>query len=37
MAQKKYKVTLTGDEKKLLQDIINKGKHGAQEPVNSFV
>jgi transposase len=29
--KKKYKVTLTDDEKELLQDIITKGKHGAQK------
>ena len=29
--KKKYKVTLTDDEKKLLQEIMNKGKHGAQK------
>ncbi|MDR1251918.1 MAG: helix-turn-helix domain-containing protein [Treponema sp.] len=31
MAQKKYRVTLTEDEKKVLHEIINKGKHGAQK------
>ncbi|MDR2742665.1 MAG: helix-turn-helix domain-containing protein [Treponema sp.] len=31
MSQKKYLVTLIGDEEKLLGDIINKGKHGAQK------
>jgi transposase len=31
MSQKKYKVTLTEDEKKVLHEIINKGKHGAQK------
>jgi transposase len=31
MSQKKYLVTLTEDEEKLLHDIINKGKHGAQK------
>jgi transposase len=29
MSQKKYLVTLTKEEGKQLQDIINKGKHGA--------
>jgi transposase len=29
MSQKKYLVTLTGEEEKQLQDILNKGKHGA--------
>ena len=29
MSQKKYLVTLTKEEEKQLQDIINKGKHGA--------
>jgi transposase len=29
MSEKRYLVTLTGDEEKFLQDIINKGKHGA--------
>lgn len=29
MSQKKYLVTLTKEEKKQLQDIINKGKHSA--------
>jgi hypothetical protein len=31
MPQKKYRVTLTEDEKKALHEIINKGKHGAQK------
>jgi hypothetical protein len=31
MSQKKYRVTLTEDEKKALHEIINKGKHGAQK------
>jgi transposase len=31
MSQKKYEVTLTRDEKKLLQAIINRGKQGAQK------
>jgi transposase len=30
MPAKKYKVTLTDEEKKILKDIVNKGKHGAQ-------
>jgi hypothetical protein len=29
MSQKKYKVTLTGDEENLLHDILSRGKHGA--------
>jgi transposase len=31
MSQKKYRVTLTEDEKNVLHEIINKGKHGAQK------
>jgi transposase len=31
MAPKKYRVTLTEDEKQVLHEIINKGKHGAQK------
>jgi transposase len=31
MSQKIYRVTLTGDEKYLLHNIINKGKHRAQK------
>jgi transposase len=31
MPAKKYIVTLTGDEKKLLNDVLNKGKHGAEK------
>ena len=31
MPAKKYKVTLTEDEKKLLSDIINKGKQNASK------
>jgi transposase len=31
MSQKKYRVTLTEDEKKVLHEIINRGKHGAQK------
>jgi transposase len=31
MPQKKYRVTLTEDEKQILREIINKGKHGAQK------
>jgi transposase len=31
MSQKKYKVTLTEDEKNALHEIINKGKHSAQK------
>jgi transposase len=31
MPQKKYRVTLTEDEKETLHEIINKGKHGAQK------
>jgi hypothetical protein len=31
MSQKKYRVTLTEDEKKVLHEIINKGKHGAKK------
>jgi transposase len=31
MSQKRYLVTLTEDEEKLLHDIINRGKHGAQK------
>jgi transposase len=31
MAQKIYRVTLKADEEKLLHDIINKGKQGAQK------
>jgi hypothetical protein len=31
MPQKKYRVTLTEDEKQILHDIINKGRHGAQK------
>jgi transposase len=31
MPQKKYRVPLTEDEKKILHEIINKGKHGAQK------
>jgi hypothetical protein len=30
MPAKKYKVTLTNDEKKILRDTINKGKQNAQ-------
>jgi transposase len=29
--QQKYRVTLTEDERKLLHEIINRGKHGAQK------
>jgi hypothetical protein len=29
MPRKIYLVTLTNDEEKFLQDIINRGKHGA--------
>ncbi|MDR0386744.1 MAG: helix-turn-helix domain-containing protein [Treponema sp.] len=31
MSQKKYKVTLTQDEEKLLHDITDRGKHSAQK------
>jgi transposase len=31
MSQKKYKVTLTGEEENILHDIMNRGKHGAQK------
>jgi hypothetical protein len=31
LEKKKYRVTLTDDEKELLQGIITKGKHGAQK------
>ena len=31
MPAKKYKVTLHAEEKKMLQDILNKGKHGAEK------
>jgi hypothetical protein len=31
MLQKKYKVTLTTEEKKQLREIINRGKHSAQK------
>jgi hypothetical protein len=31
MSQKKYRVTLTEDEKHVLHEIINKGKHGARK------
>jgi transposase len=31
MSQKKYKVTLTGEGENILQDIMNRGKHGAQK------
>jgi transposase len=31
MLAKKYRVTLTNDEKKILSDVINKGKHNAQK------
>jgi transposase len=31
MSEKKYKVTLTGEEKELLNGIINKGKENAQK------
>jgi hypothetical protein len=31
MPQKRYRVTLTEDKEKALDDILNKGKHGAQK------
>jgi hypothetical protein len=31
MPEKKYRVTLTEDEKEALHEIINKGKHSAQK------
>jgi hypothetical protein len=31
MSQKKYKVTLTREDEDILHDIMNRGKHGAQE------
>jgi transposase len=31
MPQKKYRVTLTEEEKNVLHEIINKGKHGARK------
>jgi transposase len=31
MSQKKYKVTLTGEEENILHDIMSRGKHGAQK------
>jgi hypothetical protein len=31
MPHKKYKVTPTGEEENILQDIMDRGKHGAQK------
>jgi transposase len=31
MSQKKYRVTLTEEEKKALHEIVNRGKHGARK------